>query len=130
MKNIKIPSFTHKKTTLSEEEVIKRAGQFFADNGWLIQDQAESEATFKGRPPIPLRLLFLTILGFLFFIIPGVIVYRALVKRAVRLQNILVKVRPIAGNAEVTVIYSMAAKKLINKFLKLLPPTSDNEVVK
>ena len=82
------PKFSHKKTTCSEEEVIKRAGQFFADNGWLIQDQAESEATFKGRPPIPLRLLFLTIVGFLFFIIPGVIVYRVLVKRAVRLQNI------------------------------------------
>lgn len=128
MGSIKTPKFFHKKTTLSEEKVIKRAGQFFANNGWMIQDQAESEAIFKGRPPIPLRLLFLTILGFLFFIIPGVIVYRALVKRVTRFQNIMVKVRPVAGNSsEVTVIYSRAAEKLINKFLNLLPPALTGE---
>lgn len=117
------PKFAHKKTTLSEEDVIKRAGKFFTDNGWVIREQSENHATvFKGRPPIPLRLIFLTVFGFLFFIIPGVIVYRALVKRVTRFQSILVRVKPVAGNSEVTIIYCKATGKLINKFQNLLPP--------
>ena len=63
------PKFAHKKTTLSEEDVIKRAGKVFTDNGWVIREQSENHATvFKGRPPIPLRLIFLTMFGFLFLL--------------------------------------------------------------
>ena len=116
------PKFAHKKTTLSEEDVIKRAGQFFTDNGWAIREQFANGATFKGRSSVPLRLIFLTVFGFLFFIIPGVIVYRALVKRVTRFQSILVRVKPVAGNSEVTIIYCKATGKLINKFQNLLPP--------
>ena len=116
------PKFAHKKTTLSEEDVIKRAGQFFTDNGWAIREKFANGATFKGRSSVPLRLIFLTVFGFLFFIIPGVIVYRALVKRVTRSQSILVRVKPVAGNSEVTIIYCKATGKLINKFQNLLPP--------
>ena len=116
------PKFAHKKTTLSEEDVIKKAGQFFTDNRWAIREQFANGAAFKGRPAIPLRLIFLTMFGFLFFIIPGIIVYRALVKRVTRSQSILLRVKPIAGNSEVTIIYCKATGKLINKFQNLLPP--------
>lgn len=105
------PKFAHKKTALSEEDVIKRAGQFFADNGWVIREQFANGATFKGRPPMSLRLLFLTMFGF-----------RALAKRSRRCQCIFLRVKPtIAGNS-VTIIHCKAAGKLINKFQNLLPP--------
>jgi hypothetical protein len=61
------------KTSLASEEVIVRAVQFFSTEKFRVSSQSGRMATFDGKPPIPWGMLFLTMIGFMFFVVPGVI---------------------------------------------------------
>jgi hypothetical protein len=114
-------------TTLAPEEVIVRAVQFFTSEKWRPQTQSTRIATFAGRPRIGCVLPVLTAIAFLFFIIPGVLMYFLVVRRAMQFQNLVVTADPVQSATEVTltnvtVTHPQYARKLVTHFLSLLPP--------
>lgn len=115
------------KTSLSAEEVIVRAVQFFSTEKFKATSQSGRTATFEGRPSIPWGMLLLTILGFIFCIVPGVIMYIMVIRKMYRFYSLVVTVSPIPGGTEVSVTYPDFAGKLVPRFLAALAPldTSD-----
>lgn len=116
------------KTKLPGDEVIVRAVQFFSTEKWRPKSQSERVATFEGKPPIPWFLLFMTIIGFLFFVIPGIIMYIFVIRKVYRFQNLIVTTKAIEGGADVDINYPKHAKKLVNRFLESLPPLETEQV--
>jgi hypothetical protein len=113
---------TQGRTSLSAEDVIVRAVQYFATTNWRPTSQSVRTATFQGKPPIPWFMMLLTIVGFLACLVPGIIMYIMVIKKMLRFQNLVVTANPIAGGTEVIVQYPDAAGKLAAKFLEALPP--------
>jgi hypothetical protein len=113
------------KTALPPGEVTVRAIQFFTGEKWRPGAQSERIATFQGRPSIGCVVPVLTVLAFLFFIIPGVIMYFIVVRRAMQFQNLVVTASPVEGGTYVTVTYPGYARKLVTRFLSLLPPADE-----
>ena len=111
----------NKSTSLAGEEVVVRSVQFFTGERWRAQSQSARVSTFVGRPPIPLVMLILTFLGFLFFIVPGIIMYVLVVRKMVRLQNIVVTANPQSTGSDVVITYPAHAAKLVARFLEALP---------
>jgi pSer/pThr/pTyr-binding forkhead associated (FHA) protein len=109
------------RTTLTVDEVIVQAVQFFSTAKWKPTTQSGRIVTFEGRPPIPWGLLFGTIIGFFFFIIPGVIMYFFVLRHFWRLQNLIVTTVSISEGTEVAVRYPKHAKKQVQIFIEQLP---------
>jgi len=112
---------TNAKTSLSAEEVIVRAIQFFSTENWKATSQSSRTATFQGKPQIPWFMLLLTLLGFLLCVIPGVIMYVMVIRKVYRFVNLVVTANPIPNGTEVSVSHPKAAEKLVNRFLAALP---------
>ncbi|HEY5044077.1 MAG TPA: hypothetical protein VIK53_19065 [Verrucomicrobiae bacterium] len=117
-------SILNKQTSLSGEEVITRAVQFFSTESWRTTSQSACAATFEGRPPIPWFMLLLTVIGYICCVIPGIIMYIAVIKKMRRFQNLVVTVTPMSKGTEVTVTHPGHAKKLAQRFLAALPELS------
>ena len=111
-------------TSLGAEDVIVRAVQFFTNEKWRPQTQSGRIATFQGRPPIPMGHIFLTIIGLIFFIVPGIILYILLIRKVIRFQNLVVTVSPAKAGTDVNITYPKHAKKLVDRFMGLLPAVS------
>jgi hypothetical protein len=109
------------KTTLPPEEVIVRAVQFFSGERWRAQTQSSRIATFVGRPKISPMLWLATILGLVFCVVPGVILYFVMIKKAYAFQNIVVTANPASEGSDVIVTYSGQVADLVQRFLALLP---------
>ena len=109
------------RTALAGEDVIVRAVQFFTSDRWRVQSQSARVATLIGRPKIPVGLILLTIVGFFFFIVPGFLLYLLVIRRVVRLQNIVVTVTPVSGATDVVITYPKTVGKLANAFIDSLP---------
>ncbi len=109
------------RTALAGEDVIVRAVQFFTNDRWRVQSQSARVATLIGRPKIPVGLMLLTIVGFFFFIVPGFLLYLLVIRRVVRLQNIVVTVTPVSGATDVVITYPKTVGKLANAFIDSLP---------
>jgi hypothetical protein len=110
------------KTSLSSEEVIVRAIQFFATDRFRTSSQSGRVATFDGRQPIPWGMLLLTILGFLLCIVPGVIMYIMVIRKMYRLQNLVVTANPSPGATEVSISHPSWAAATVKRFISVLPP--------
>ncbi len=110
------------KTALSSEETVVRAVQFFSTEKFRVSSQSGRVATFDGRPPIPWGMLLLTILGFLFCIVPGIIMYVMTIKKLRVFQNLVVTANPIMGGTEVSISHPQWAAKSVSRFLGALPP--------
>ena len=109
------------KTSLSSEEVIVRAVPFFSTEKFKATSQAGRTATFEGRPPLPWGLLLLTVLGFLLFIVPGILMYVLVIRKRYRFSNLVVTASPTAGETEVSISSPPWAAKLVTRFLSALP---------
>lgn len=112
---------THK-TTLSPEEVVVRSVQFFSTGKWRTTSQSGRTATFEGMPPIPWVLLVLTVVGFMACIVPGIILYIMLIKKARQFQNLVVTANPIPAGTEVVITHPAWSGDLVSKFISSLPP--------
>jgi hypothetical protein len=110
------------KTSLSPEEVIVRAVQFFSTERWKPTSQSQRAATFEGKPPIPWFMMLLTIVGFVACVVPGIILYIMVVRKMYRFVNMVVTANPIEKGTEVSVSYPKTASKLASRFLAALPP--------
>jgi hypothetical protein len=108
-------------TTLSPEDVVIRAVQFFSGENWRPSSHSGRTATFQGKPPIPWLYLALTIVGLVFCIVPGVIMYIMVIKKLNRFHNLVVTANPAAGETQVTIQCPDAASKLANRFIAGLP---------
>jgi hypothetical protein len=97
-----------------------RSVQYFTTGKWRTQSQSQRIATFVGRPAVPVLYIILTILGFIACLVPGIIMYLLLVRKAMQLQNIVVTANPTAGGTEVVVKHSSSAKKLVQEYLEAL----------
>lgn len=115
---------TNGKTSLSAEEVIVRAIQFFSTEKWKATSQSSRTATFEGKPPIPWFMLLLTFFAFLAFIVPGIIMYVMVIRKMYRFVNLVVTANPIPNGTEVSISHPKTAKKLASRFLAALPPLS------
>jgi hypothetical protein len=103
-------------TSLGCEDAIIRAVHWFSSASWRPSGQSGRTATFQGRPPIPWFMLLLTILGFLFCLIPGIIMYFMVIAKARRFQNLVVTAHPIAGGSQVVVQCPPGAQFLTRGF--------------
>ena len=117
-------------TSLSPEETVERAVIFFPGEKWRARTHSARTATFEGRPPIPWGMLFLTIIGFIFFIVPGLIFYFIVLRRMYRLQNLVVSAATASKGAEVIIRYPKQAKKLVKNFLNALPSVESAMLIK
>jgi hypothetical protein len=117
-------SVLNKQTSLSGEEAITRAVQFFSTENWRATTQSARSATFQGKAPIPWFMLFLTIIGYICCFVPGFIMYIMVIKKLRRFQNLVVTVTPMSRGTEVVVTYPSHAKKLAARFLAALPELS------
>jgi hypothetical protein len=108
-------------TSLSSEETITRAIQFFATAKWRPTTQSSRAATFEGRPPIPWFMLLLTVVGFMACFFPGMILYMMTIKKLRRFQNLVVTTTPATNGADVVVMYPKQAKNLAERFSSALP---------
>jgi len=116
------------KTSLQNDEVITRAVQFFSTSKWTCQSQSDKIATFQGKPPIPWFLMLATIIGFLFFIIPGIIMYFLVIRKMYKFQNLVITTKPIQNGTAVDISYPNYAKKLVNRFIESLPSIEASEI--
>jgi len=108
-------------TSLPSEEVIVRAVQFFSTEKFRCSGQSGRTATFDGRPPIPWFLLLLTVLGFLFFVVPGIIMYILVIRKVRRFHNLVVTASPVPGGTEVSISHPGWAAKQAQRFMQSLP---------
>lgn len=109
------------KTSLTGEEVIVRAVQFFSTEKWRATTQSSRVVTFQGRPPIPVMMIIFTVLGFMFCIIPGVIMYFMVIRKLIRFQNLVVTANPIPAGTEVSVSHPSWSAGLVKRYLQALP---------
>lgn len=116
------------KTSLQNEDVIPRVVQFFSTTKWTCQSQSDKIATFQGKPPIPWFLILATIFGFVFFIIPGVIMYFFIIRKMYKFQNLVVTTKATQDGTEVDINYPNYAKKLVNRFMDSLPTYEVEEI--
>ena len=116
-----------KKIELKCDEAIARSVQFFSNQRWRCQSQSEKIATFQGKPPIPWFLILMTLIAFLFFIVPGIIMYIFVIRKVYRFQNLVVTTKSISEGCEIDINYPKHAKKLVNRFIKSLS-TVEGEV--
>ena len=116
---------TNGRTSLSAEEVIVRAVQFFSTEKWKATSQSSRTATFEGKPPIPWFMLLLTILGFVACIVPGIIMYIMVIRKMYRFMNLVVTANPIANGTEVSVSHPKYAEKMATRFLAALPQLAE-----
>jgi hypothetical protein len=114
-------SVTSKKTSLPSEEVVIRAIQFFSTSNWQATSQGNRAVTLKGRVPIPFGLILLTVVGWMLCVVPGIILYFALIKKMRGFQNLVVTTHPTESGCEVAITYPPHARKLVGKFLATLP---------
>ncbi len=110
------------KTSLSADEVIVRAVQYFSTEKFKATSQSGRTATFEGRPPIPWGMMFLTFLGFIACILPGIIMYLMVIRKMYRFYSLVVTASPIDGGTEVSVSFPDFAGKLVPRFLSALTP--------
>ncbi len=110
------------KTSISSQETIVRAVQFFAREKFRTSSQSDRVATFDGMPPIPWGLLFLTIIAFAACIVPGIIMYFVAIKKLRRFQNLVVTANPIDGGTEVSISHPKWAANQVKRFFEVLPP--------
>ena len=113
-------------TSMSTEEVIAKAVQYFSTGKWQPTGQSARTATFRGMPPLPWGLIILTLAGLIACVVPGIILYILLVKKARQFQNMEVTASPISGGTEVVVTSPPWASKLVSGFLGSLPPLEGN----
>lgn len=114
-------SVTNRKTSLSGEDVIARAVQFFSTEKWRATSQSSRTVTFEGKPPIPWFMLLLTFIGFLACIVPGVILYVMVIRKMYRFVNLVVTATPISNGVEVSISYPKASERLVSRFMAALP---------
>ena len=110
-----------KTTTLPPEEVLVRAVQFFTNESWRAQSQTNRIATFVGMPKVPWFQLLMALLLTFCLIVPGLIYYILVIRKARRMQNIVVTTTPKDHGCEVVVTYAPHAEKLVTNFLAALP---------
>lgn len=110
------------KTDLPPEEVIIRAVQFFTGERWRAQTQSARVATFVGRPKVSATLWLATVLGLIFCVIPGIILYLVMIRKAYAFQNIVVTANPLPEGSEVVITHSPQVADLVQRFLAVLPP--------
>jgi len=111
-------------TSLSTEEVITRAVQFFSTGKWKVTSQSQRSATFEGKPPIPWFMLLLMIVGLITCVVPGIVLYVMIIRKMYRFVNLVVTANPIPAGTDVTISHPAHAKDLVQRFLTALPPVT------
>ena len=111
----------NKRTTISSEEVVTRAVQFFSTAQWRATSQSPRAATFEGIPPIPWFMIVLMILGYICCVVPGIIIQITLIRKMRRFQNLVVTATMQGGGTDVVLTYPKHARKLADRFLAALP---------
>lgn len=119
----------NKHTTLSCEEVIVRAVQFFSTSKFKATSQSGRTATFQGRPSIPWGMLLLTIIGFAAFIVPGIIMYVMVIRKMYRYYSLVVTASPATDGTVVSINYPNFAGKLVPRFMSALPSTATSNTI-
>ncbi len=109
------------RTSLGSDEVISQAVQAFTAGKFRTSSQSGRIATFDGMPPIPWFMLLLTILGFLFCVIPGIIMYFLVIRKMRRFHSLVVTVSPVPGGTDVSVKYPDWAGNTVQRFMNSLP---------
>ena len=66
-------------------------------------------------------MLLLTIVAFAACVLPGIIMYIVVIKKAYGFVNLVVTANPIQGGSEVIVTHPKAASKFVSRFIDALP---------
>lgn len=112
---------SNKTTSISPDEVIVRAVQFFSTGRWETTSQSSRSITFRGKPPFPWITIFFMFIGFLLCIIPGLIMYFVFVRKIYRFYNLVVTTTSAEDGTHVTVSHPSFASSLVSRFFDALP---------
>jgi hypothetical protein len=112
---------TNCKTSLGNEETIARAVQFFSTEKWRATSQSARTVTFQGIIKIPWFMMLVTVAAFAACILPGIIMYIAVIKKMRRFVNLVVTANPVEGGSEVTITHPQAASNLVRRYIEALP---------
>ena len=112
---------SNKTTSISQDEVVVRAVQFFSTERWEATSQSPRSVTFRGRPPIPWILIFFTVVGYMLCIIPGLILQLTVVRKMHRFYNLVVTTTEAGAGTRVTVSHPNFASTLVTRFFEALP---------
>ena len=110
-----------RKTTLSPEEVMVRAVQFFTNERWRAQSQTNRIATFVGLGKVPWFQLLIAIILTGFLVLPGLLYYVLVIRKTRRLQNLVVTTSPRETGCDVVVTYPPHAQRYVDSFFAALP---------
>jgi hypothetical protein len=113
-----------KHTTLTADDVLVRAVQFFTNENWRAQSQTNRVATFVGVPKIPCLQIVLAFILTACFVIPGLIYYLLVIRKLRRLQNIVVTTTPNQSGCDAVVTYPPHAQRYVDSFLAALPDSA------
>lgn len=108
-------------TTASAEEVLVAAVQFFTSERFSTTSQTNRNVTFAGKPGFPCGMLVLVVIGYVCFIIPGIIMQLTLVRKLYKLHNLVVTATPAPPNTDVSINYPTWASGQVRKFMAGLP---------
>src|ERR1700739_2058459 len=111
----------NQKKSLEGREVVTRAIHFFTDDRWQLKSQTDHTITFPGNAPTPWFLIIMTVIGYLFFILPGLIMTYMIRAKLRKFQNIVLSVSPADGGTNVSATCSKKANGIVRKFLATLP---------
>lgn len=126
---------TNAKTTLSAEDVIVRAVQFFTNERWRAQTQSSRAATFRANVPVSQIVtgLFLLVAGFILsctivgmivgipmFIAGSSILFFAK-RRARDSRDLVVTATQSGSGSEVVITHADQAARSVNQFVESLP---------
>jgi len=109
------------RTTLTPEDVVVRAVQYFSTTKWRPSGQSGRTATFQGMPPIPWVHMTLMVLAFAACVVPGVVYWFFIVQKLRQFQNLVVAASPIPAGSEVVINYPSFASSIVTEFTQNLP---------
>lgn len=107
--------------SLESAEVITKASSFFSQEKWKVTSQTPQSVILQGKPAFPWGMLFLTLIGFVLCLIPGIIMHAKTKKRTRQVFHLIVNATPIPGGSEVTFQYPNEAEALVSQFITTLP---------
>lgn len=106
----------------SAAEILERAVLYFSTEKFRVTSQASRTVTFEGRPPFPWGMLLLTVLGFAFCLVPGIVMYVLVVKKMYRFYSLVVSATSGEdGTTAIFISYPDFAEPLVEAFLRAVP---------
>lgn len=108
-------------TTASPEEILTAAVHYFASERFTTTSRTSRNVTFAGRPEFPRGMIAIVALGYVCFIVPGIILQFTLVRKLSKPHSLVVTVSPAPPHTAVHINYPGWLSCQVRQFIVGLP---------